>query len=167
MTYEVLFDTEKQFIRVTFYEEIVYSEAMAAVSDVSRKAQELNCPRILSDFRDARFRLTVSDIYELPKAIAAHINTTSFRSAQIERAMVVSKNNILEKFKFFEDITFNNGQTNKLFHDVDEAIEWLLSKKMRSKRLGQSQRSFAISFKPKLISFSRVGLPVSSSQPRY
>jgi hypothetical protein len=82
-------------------------------------AKRYNCHKFLIDMRETKIELETHVIYELPKlTAAAGIHTT-------QRAIVFSGDP--KDYKFFETVASNQGQAVRVFTDVNQAIDWLLT----------------------------------------
>jgi len=81
---------------------------------------------LLNDYREAKVKLSTLEIYEAPKIYADIFALSGLSIYNITRALVVAED--LRDYLFFETVSFNLGQHAKVFKDITEAREWLLSK---------------------------------------
>ncbi|HMY68446.1 MAG TPA: hypothetical protein PL163_17495, partial [Leptospiraceae bacterium] len=77
-----------------------------------------------NDYRDASVKLSTLEIYELPQMIAKIAASFGTDARRIRRALIVSKES--EDYHFYETVSANNSQKEKLFLDPEEARHWLI-----------------------------------------
>ena len=104
---------------------------MAIVKDATREALQLakekDCHRVLNDLREAKLKLSMVDVYNLPKLHLESGSTLGMEVLKFKLAVVVSSDEKLAYF--FETVTRNRMQKVKVFYDDDEsARKWLLEK---------------------------------------
>ena len=89
---------------------------------IHQKATKL----ILSDYRAARFPLSMIEVFNLPDNHSLLLKSLGSNVLSYKRALVFNKKNI-EMANFFENVAVNRGHNVKVFLDEDEAFAWLLS----------------------------------------
>lgn len=87
-------------------------------TDLAILSSEYRCTRLLMDLRNARMKLSMIDIYYVPK-ILLDIGVP----LEFKRALVVS--NLDEKYHFLELVSLNRAQRIRIFTDPESAINWL------------------------------------------
>ena len=81
---------------------------------------------ILSDYREARFPLSMIDVFNLPDRHNLLLKALGSNVHSYKRALVFDKKDI-EMASFFENVAVNRGQHVKVFLDEADALEWLVS----------------------------------------
>ena len=94
-----------------------------ATVDVAQVAKERDCFRILTDMREATVKLSMVEVYNLPKLTADIASTAGLQIFQYKRAMVISAEQ--ELLPFFENVSRNRHQKVKLFYTIESAEQWL------------------------------------------
>lgn len=81
---------------------------------------------ILSDYREARFPLSMIDVFNLPDRHNLLLKTLGSNVHSYKRALVFDQKDF-EMAIFFENVAVNRGHHVKVFLDEAEALAWLLS----------------------------------------
>ncbi len=89
--------------------------------EVARMCEETGCRRLLNDMSAATINISILDLYTSPKTM-----DESGVSRKIKRALVVP--HAFDEPDFLENLTRNRGHDLKIFKDIKEAKQWLLSK---------------------------------------
>jgi hypothetical protein len=126
MQYSIVYNSEIHIIEARIYGDVVLSQVKELIAEYAVNAKEKGCTLILSDYREATIKLSTIEIYEMPKILTETFALSGLSIHHIKRALVVAKE--LKEYLFFETVTFNRGQYAKIFKDITEAREWLLSK---------------------------------------
>lgn len=126
MSHTIIYNSESQAVEVKIQGKLSSHEVKGIVSELFQIAKVNNCYLILNDSREAILNLSTMDIYELPKIISDIAASMGLKIHHFQRAAVVVRD--YDEFKFFENVTFNQGQNLKLFQDIDEAKKWLSEK---------------------------------------
>jgi len=93
---------------------------------VLQLAKEKACHRVLNDLREAKLKLSMIDVYNLPKLHSESGSTLGMEVLKFKLAVVVSSGEKLAYF--FETVTRNRMQNVKVFYDDESARQWLLEK---------------------------------------
>jgi hypothetical protein len=126
MSHKVSYNSDLRIIEVKFQGTVTLHEVEEAFPEAVRLAREQNCFLSLSDLRDAAITLSTVELYDLPQKLSALFASSGISDHEIKRALVAEKD--LDDYRFFETVTVNRGQRNKIFRDTDEARRWLLEK---------------------------------------
>jgi hypothetical protein len=86
------------------------------IAGVFREIASHNCPNLLIDIRGIDGRLGVLETFNL---------VSSHPSIQGVRAAIVDRPEYNSWFEFYETVSVNRGYHNKVFTDIEKAIEWL------------------------------------------
>ena len=81
---------------------------------------------ILSDYREARFPLSMIDVFNLPDSHNLLLKTLGSNVHSYKRALVFDKKDF-EMATFFENVAVNRGHNVKVFLDEADALAWLAS----------------------------------------
>ena len=95
-----------------------------ATVDVVQMAKDRGCFRILNDMREAKLKLSMLELYNLPKVLSEIAATAGLQVYQFKRALITRDDAKL--LPFFENVSRNRLQNVRLFHDVESARQWLL-----------------------------------------
>jgi hypothetical protein len=123
MMHTITYNPRDNIIEVYVQGDLTLQRIKEIVSEVLKACKEQNCLFILSDFREAVVKLSTMEIYELPKVLSEMAVSSGLVVYKLRRAFVAQKR--LDDLEFFETVTANKGQNMKLFHDIDDAKEWL------------------------------------------
>jgi hypothetical protein len=126
MSHTIIYNSESQAIELKVSGRFTSHDVKEIISELLQVAKENNCYFILNDFREAIVNLSTMKIYELPQIISDIAASMGLKIHHFQRAAVVVRD--YDEFKFFENVTFNQGQNLKLFQDIDEAKKWLSEK---------------------------------------
>jgi hypothetical protein len=86
------------------------------VAGVFREIAAHKCPKLLVDIRGVEGRLGVLETFNL---------VSSHPSIQGVRAAIVDRPEYSNWFEFYETVSVNRGYHNKVFTEMEKAIEWL------------------------------------------
>jgi len=125
MKYQFEYDSEAKILSGIVEGSFSFGDAEEYIAVVVEKTKEYRCNLILTDMRKSNLALSTMDIYELPKLAGKFFQSAGYHHHLLKRALVIADNE--KDFKFFETVTANNGQRNKLFMNIEEARKWLLS----------------------------------------
>ena len=126
MPHQTTFNPELQIIETKYSGNISIEELKSLTIEIAKLATENNCFLTLGDFREAFLQLSTVDIYELPQTLSDALKSSGLMIYKFKRALVVAKS--AKDFLFFQTVAANQGQTTKVFYDVEEAKEWLTKK---------------------------------------
>ena len=93
--------------------------------DAVHLAKEKDCFRVLTDLQEAKLRLSMLELYNLPKVLSEIAATTGLQVYQFKR-VVITRDDDEELLPFYENVARNRIQNLRLFHDVESAQQWLL-----------------------------------------
>jgi hypothetical protein len=103
---------------------------LAIVQDLTRDlyqlAKEKDCQRILTDLREAKLRLSMVEVYNLPKLFSEVASTLDVQTLKLKRALLAPPGESLPYF--YEDVLRNRMHNMRLFYDEESARRWLLEK---------------------------------------
>ena len=123
-TYTVTYNAELKIIETTVDGDIDLSVLKEIFTAQAQTSKDSNCNLMINDYRNARIKITVIEIYELPKIIAKIAASFGRSASRTIRALVIPT--FKEDYRFYETVTANNSQTEKLFFDIEEAKKWIL-----------------------------------------
>ncbi|MFN8433339.1 MAG: hypothetical protein U0V18_04935 [Anaerolineales bacterium] len=118
-SYTVVYNAELKIIETTVDGDIDLSVLKEIFTMQAQTSKDSNCNLMLNDYRNARIKITVMEIYELPKIIAKIAASFGRSASRTIRALVIPT--FKEDYRFYETVTANNSQTEKLFFDIEEA----------------------------------------------
>lgn len=127
MPHTITYNSIEKIIEIQVQGDFSLNEAKEIIANVTLVAKEHNCFLVLSDFREATLKLSISEIHEMPKIISEIVASSGLHVHKTKRAIVVGSQDV-EKYRFFDNIIFNRGQFEKLFYDIDKAKKWLFGK---------------------------------------
>lgn len=102
------------------------SVAKELITEAAQIATEHDCFLVLNDMRGATVKLSMLEIYELPKTLRNIFASLGLNVHKLRQALVVKKD--LKDFDFYETVTVNRSQHVKYFLDMNEARKWLFEK---------------------------------------
>ena len=123
-SYTVTYNAELKIIETTVDGDIDLSVLKEIFTAQAQTSKDSNCNLMINDYRNARIKITVIEIYELPKIIAKIAASFGRSASRTIRALVIPT--FKEDYRFYETVTANNSQTEKLFFDIEEAKKWIL-----------------------------------------
>lgn len=123
-SYTVAYNVELKIIETTVDGDIDLNVLKDIFTAQAQTSKDSNCNLMLNDYRNARIKITVIEIYELPKIIAKIAASFGRSASRTIRALIIPT--FKEDYRFYETVTANNSQTEKLFFDIEEARKWLL-----------------------------------------
>ena len=123
-SYTVIYNAELKIIETTVDGDIDLSVLKEIFTAQAQTSKDSNCNLMINDYRNARIKITVIEIYELPKIIAKIAASFGRSASRTIRALVIPT--FKEDYRFYETVTANNSQTEKLFFDIEEAQKWIL-----------------------------------------
>jgi len=126
MAHTITYNPDLHIIEIKYQGNATVSELREVFSESMKVAREQDCFLFLSDFSEAKLKLSTLDIYELPDILSGTFASSGIPAYKLKRALIAEKD--LEDYRFFETVTSNRGQYTKIFQDVARAREWLLKK---------------------------------------
>ncbi len=120
MAFEVHYSSESDCLIGTFEGNLNRNSMRPYLAEVVKMANRHVCHRFLNDLRKAIVEFTVTDFYEISMRSVSGEFDRSWK-----RAIVVVE--ATSDLAFFETVASNRGLILKVFEDMDEALEWLVS----------------------------------------
>lgn|SRR5574341_31509 len=124
MAYSIHYEAEEGYLAVTVQGRLDVSAANELIAGIVRAAQENDCYKVLSDYREAELELSLVDLFDVPALIASQAASSGVDPHWFKRALIVAGD--LGGFSFYETVSRNRSQNIRVFHDYDEAKTWLL-----------------------------------------
>ncbi len=124
MSHTIIYNSEERIIEIKVQGDFSLSEAKEMFAEAVQVVKAQNCFLVLNDMREATMKLSMVEIYKLPKTLAVKVDALGFSVHKLKRALVVKKD--LKGYRFFEDVASNRAQSVKYFFDMNEARKWLL-----------------------------------------
>ena len=123
MPYSIEYD-EQGIISIKVQGALTMMVLRTYAMDAVRLAKEKDCFRVLTDLQEAKLKLSMLELYNLPKVLSEIAATAGLQAYQFKRAQVIPDDEKL--LHFFENVARNRLQNVRLFHDVESARQWLL-----------------------------------------
>jgi len=127
MSHTITYNSDLGIVEIKFRENVIWKEVKEILWQSAQIAKEQNCFLFLSDFREATMKLSILELYELPKILSETFASLEIPTHKIKRAFVVAKD--FKDYSFFETVNVNRGFNHKMFQDISEAKKWLLLEK--------------------------------------
>ena len=124
MTHTINYNPEDRIIEIRVQGDLSLNEVKEIISESRQIAKDQDCYLVLNDMRQAIWKLSVVEVYEIPNILKELLSQTGLHAHKYKRAFVVTDDQ--KNYNFFETVSANRGQTAKLFFDIDEARKWLL-----------------------------------------
>jgi len=124
MPYSMEYD-EQGIISIKVQGALTMTVVRNFATDAVHLAKEKNCFRVLTDLREATLKLSMLELYNLPKVLSEIAATTGLQVYQFKR-VVITRDDDEELLPFYENVARNRIQNLRLFHDVESAQQWLL-----------------------------------------
>jgi len=118
MTYDVHFDPEINCIFMHVSGRVTLEVIRELAIRVSGICAEKKCYRVLNDMRTATVKISIPDLYAVPKTMSE-----SGLPRRLMRALVVPSD--FDDSEFLENVTRNRGHNLMVFKDIEKAKEWL------------------------------------------
>jgi len=99
---------------------------LAMIQTTADLIKEHGCRLVLSDYRQAVLKVSIADLYELPKLILKRGREMGISAYRLKRALIVPSR-VYKTFLFFETVSINNMQNVRIFTEEAQAREWLLA----------------------------------------
>ena len=126
MPITLIYNSDTRIIESRFYGDFTQEEIREAVPKFAEMIKNNNCRFLLTDYRDANMKLSMTEIYNMPGVLAEVFASSGVNILKLKRAFITVKNK--KDPEFYETVTINQGQTMRIFDNVDEARNWLLGK---------------------------------------
>jgi hypothetical protein len=119
----MFYHTEEHLIELKIVGDLTLEMVKRMTLEFIDLAGKHNCPLLLNDCREARLKMSASEIFKVHEIMAEAASSLGLNVHRLKRAVVVS--NDVEWYRFFENVTVNRGQNTRIFHDIGEAKQWL------------------------------------------
>ena len=120
MPHSLRYDPDIDCIILTFEGTVTINTIKEVAPQVARKCEETGCMRVLNDMSAAVIDVSFMDVFNSPEVM-----DKSNVSRITKRALVVPTS--FAEAHFLETVTRNRGHNLMVFHDIDEARQWLFS----------------------------------------
>jgi hypothetical protein len=124
MPYTVIYNPTTRMLESIVRGDVTLGVLRDLFTEQARVSMESRCQLMLNDYREATIKLSTLDIYSLPRLIAEIAAAFGMDVHQARRALVIAKDS--EDYYFYETVTANQAQTEKVFFDIEKARLWLL-----------------------------------------
>ncbi|MPN13468.1 hypothetical protein SDC9_160789 [bioreactor metagenome] len=124
MEFQVTYLEKEKIIVSRLSEYYDWTVAEKMVPALSVLIKEKSCKHILLNFATANMKLSTINIYMTPDKLATEFLKYGVDIRQLRRAMVVAKDE--NDYRFLANVTVNQSQLLRIFHDEDSAINWLM-----------------------------------------
>lgn len=120
MPHSLRYDPDIDCIILTFDGTVTINMIKEVAPQVAKKSQETGCLRILNDMSAAEIDVSFMDVFKSPEVM------DKSNVLRITKRALVAPTSFTEAH-FLETVTRNRGHNLMVFHDIDEARQWLLS----------------------------------------
>ena len=114
----------RDFIKSTATGVLDFTASKQAILEITSQIKQPGEYEVLVDTREAKSVLSVTNIFELGKALA---DQSSLRHSKIGLIAPMSDT---DKAAFFETVAVNRGVNIRAFTDFEQAITWLVMKEV-------------------------------------
>ena len=126
MSHTVMYNSEERIIEIKIQGDLFLNEVKEIATEVAQTTKAQNCFLSLHDMREATVKLSMLEIYGLPKILTDIYASFELSVYKAKRALVAA--NGLKDYSFFENVASNRALHVKYFLDMDEARKWLFEK---------------------------------------
>jgi hypothetical protein len=126
MSHIIIYTSELHVVESRVQGELTLDEVKEIITEIAILAKEKACHLILSDFRETTLRLSMLQLYELPKITANLFASLGLNILRCKRALVAAEG--LHDYSFYENVMVNRGQKVRVFTNMDKAKKWLFGK---------------------------------------
>jgi len=118
MKYNVIYNQEYNCLIGKFVGDLNMESVKEYAKEISKMAKIHDCKRFVNDLREATILLSLANFFDAPSIVSIDVFDRSWK-----RAIIVKEK--LDKLDFFETTSINQGFNVKIFHNMNEALEWL------------------------------------------
>ena len=119
MSYTLRHDPESDCVILEFRGRLTLKTIREAAPQAARLCERTGCERLLNDMRAAAIQISFLELFHSPETMErAHV------SRRIRRALVLPPG--FHEARFLETVTRNRGHDLRVFHEIEEARQWLL-----------------------------------------
>jgi hypothetical protein len=126
MPYTLIYNPDLRIIESRIHGDFTLEEIREAVPKFAELIKNNNCRLVLTDHRDANMKLSTMEIYNMPGVLVEDFAASGVKVHKLKRALITTKSE--KDSVFYETVTINQGQTARIFDNVDEGRNWLLGK---------------------------------------
>ena len=118
-------DHEKGLVILVATGEITKSDGEKIITVARTTAAEYKYLAALYDLRQSRTSIPIVELFQLSRNLEVY-KIQEMRT--IKAAILISPDDEVDKYKFYETVTDNLGIRLKIFFDESQALEWLAAK---------------------------------------
>lgn len=126
MPYTILFNDQNQIIEGVISGDVDITLLRQYAIDAEKLIKQVNCQKILTDYKLANLSFSVIELYKLPTTHLELFDSLGANIYTLKRASVFKKEDT-EMAAFFENVAVNRGQIFKVFSEKSDALNWLIS----------------------------------------
>ncbi len=126
MSHTIMYNSEERIIEIKIQGDLFLNEVKEIITEVAQTTKAQNCFLSLHARREATVKLSMLEIYGLPKILTDIYASFELSVYKANRALVAG--NGLKDYSFFENVALNRALHIKYFLDMDEARQWLFEK---------------------------------------
>ena len=126
MSHIILYTSELHVVESKVQGELTLDEVKEIITEIAIITKEKACMLILSDYREVTLRLSMLQLYDLPKITENIFASSGLNIFGCKRALVAAEG--LKDYSFYENVMVNRGQKVRVFTNIDKAKEWLFGK---------------------------------------
>src|SRR5262245_24570901 len=108
MTHTITYDPRDNIIELKIQGDLTLERVKDITAEVIKVSKAQKCFLILNDLREATIKLSLLEIYELPKTVAEIARSSGLRPYDFRQAFVARKGQ--DHLSFFENVSVNRGQ---------------------------------------------------------
>lgn len=123
MSHTIVYNPETHSVNLEVQGNVTFDYIKEMLEQTTRIVKENNARRLLHDYRKAQWKLSTSEIYELPRIALEAYASIGINATSLERMAVVAKD--FEDARFLETVFVNTGQHVRVTYDIDEAMKWV------------------------------------------
>ena len=116
MAWRIETDLQPGYLTIRILGDADARVAEEIIAAVFREIAAHNCPRLLIDIREVDGRLGVLETFNV---------VSTYSSIAGIRAAIVDRPENRNWSDFYETVSLNRGYDNRVFTDIDKAVEWL------------------------------------------
>jgi hypothetical protein len=123
MSHTIIYNPETHSVNIKVQGNVTFDYIKEMLEQTTLVVKENNARCLLHDYRKAQWKLSTSEIYELPRIAFDAYASIGINALSLERVAVVAKN--FKDARFLETVFVNTGQHVKVTYDIDEARKWV------------------------------------------
>jgi hypothetical protein len=123
MSHTIIYNPETHSVNIEVQGNVTFDYIKEMLEQTTLVVKENNARCLLHDYRKAQWKLSTSEIYELPRIAFDAYASIGINALSLERVAVVAKN--FKDARFLETVFVNTGQHVKVTYDIDEARKWV------------------------------------------